>query len=198
MVGLQPTHTYKCSAERECSQTDMRNPSAAMLNEQGKCSALLTRVGFFDFAVFRTSCNVSHNVTVVCQHKQKAKVLFHNNMSDMKVSKISGFYRLQLFSSCGVGWFLVDNVCITISRCLNCTEILTAKEHCEDQGWQNCTEILTAQEHCEDQGGQLAYHMLNNWTFIRPAIIVGKNKEQTVFWDIYNFLKPSRSFFNSV
>ena len=60
--------------------------SHAMLDEQGKCSALLTRKGFFDLVIFRTQCKVSHRVGVVCQHDQKTNSKFSNNMSDIKVS----------------------------------------------------------------------------------------------------------------
>ena len=76
---------FMCSAERKCSKTDI-NTSAAMLLKEGKCSALLTREGFFDFVIFRTPCKESYPVAVVCQHKVKMNIMFTNNLSDVKVS----------------------------------------------------------------------------------------------------------------
>ena len=136
--------------ERECSKIDTGSPSAALLNEEGKCSALLTREGFFDFVVFRTQCNVSHNVMVVCQHDQETKCLLNNNMSDIKLSQNGSFYSLQVFLSCDAGWFLVDNVCITFSYCPNNSNDFTG--------------------YCADQDGQLSYHWPKRGLFVIPKI----------------------------
>ena len=104
MVSKHPAATFECSAEH-CPQTDADGASHAMLKDTGKCSALLTREGFFDFGVFMINCGISYNVTLVCQHDQKANVILHDNMSDVKASIVGEFYSLQVFSSCDVGWF---------------------------------------------------------------------------------------------
>ena len=128
-----------------------------MWNVKGKCSALLTREGFFDFVVFRTQCNVPHNVAVVCQHDQKANLLLHDNKSDIKVSRVGVFYSLQVFASCDVGWFLVDNVCVNVYLC------------------QGCLNNIAAHEQCAIQCGQLAYNILNNVTTSSQGTILSKN-----------------------
>ena len=87
-----------------------------MFYDHGKCSALLTREGFFDFLVFKTQCSVPHSVAVVCQQNKKRNILFNNNMSDIKLSWNDGFHSIQVFSSCDPGWFRVDNVCINFHR----------------------------------------------------------------------------------
>ena len=139
-----------------------------MLSDQGKCSALLTREGFFDFNIFRTHCNVSHNVTVVCQHDQKANTVFANSMSDIQISTADGFYSLQLFSSCNSGWFLVDNVCINFYHC------------------PRCYNNIDAHEQCSKYGGQLAYHILNNVTINTPGNLLAKHTKLALFFDMFH------------
>ena len=138
-----------------------------MWKDKGKCSALLTREGFFDFVVFRTQCDDPHSVTVVCQHDQKATILHHNNMSDIKVSNVGLFYSLQVFASCDAGWFLVDNVCVNFY-------------HCPD-----CSNNMAAHEQCAIHGGQLAYHVLNNVTSSSQGNILDKNTELSQFWGMF-------------
>ena len=167
---MQPTATINCSAQRGCNQSDVFDKSIGMLYDKGKCSALLTRDGFFDFFVFRTQCDVAHNVSVVCQHDQKAKVLLHNNMSDIKVSTVGRFNILQVFSSCDVGWFLVDNVCVNIYNCAF------------------CSRDTIADEECIEHGGHLAYHVLNNVTISSPKYILYKNTELSLFWGMFHHM----------
>ena len=139
-----------------------------MLNDLGKCSALRTREGFFDFIVFRTHCNVSHTVAVVCQHSQKVNIVFNNSMSDIKISTADGFYSVQVFSSCNSGWFLVDNVCINFY-------------HCPD-----CFSNVEAQEQCRKYGGQLAYHILSNVTINTPGNLLAKHTKLALFWNMFH------------
>ena len=169
MIRFQASATYKCSAERDCSQTDVIRTSSSMFNRQGKCSALLTREGFFDFVVFKTECTISHNTVVVCQHDQDVNVTFSNNMSDIKVSTVDGLYSLQVFSSCDVGWFLVDNVCINFYHC------------------PGCTSNTAAHEQCEEHGGQLAYNILNNMTIDNTPVgyKLDKNTKLSLFWQMF-------------
>ena len=144
------------------------NSSSLMLNDQGQCSALLTREGFFDFNVIRTHCNVSHNVAVVCQHDLKANIVFNNNMSDVKVSIDDGFYRLEMFSSCDIGWFRVDNMCINFYRC------------------PNCLSNAEAHKQCVEHNGHLAHDILRNVTVIQPGDILAENTELSLFWDMFH------------
>ena len=148
VISSQPTARFNCSAEGKCSQIDVMNSSSLMLNDQGQCSALLSREGFFDFNVIRTHCNVSHNVAVVCQHDQKVNTVFNNNMSDVKVSINDGFYRLEVFSSCDIGWFRVDNMCINFYR------------------YPNCLSNAEAHKQCVEHNGHLAHDILRNVTVI--------------------------------
>ena len=138
-----------------------------MLNDQGKCSALLTRKGFFDFVIFRTQCNISYQVAVVCQHEQKVNILFNNAMSDVKVSMLTAFYSLHVFSSCDVGWFMVNNVCINFYHC------------------PNCRHNTAAHVQCVTHGGHLAYYVLNNVTLIKPGNILGKNTDLSLFRSMF-------------
>ena len=134
-----------------------------MVYDQGKCSALLTREGFFDFIVLRTQCSVSHSVAVVCQHNNKVSLVFSNNMSDIKLSLVDGFYSLQLYASCDPGWFRVNDVCI------NFFQLIT----------MNC------QQH---NGGQLAYHVLKNVTISAPGNILDKNTKLSLFFDMFHHM----------
>ena len=157
-----------CPAEGNCSQIDVMNSSSAMLNDQGQCSILLTREGLFDFNVIRTHCNVSHNVAVVCQHDQKANIVFNNNMSDVKVTLADGFYRLEFLSSCDIGWFRVDNMCINFYHC------------------PHCSSNAEAHKQCVEHEGQLAHDILNNVTVITPGNILAKNTVLSLFWDMFH------------
>ena len=125
--------------------------------DQGRCSALLTREGFFDFIVLGTQCNVSHSVAVVCQHDNKVSLAFSNNMSDIKVLLVDGFYSLKLFASCDPCWFRVNYVCINFFRLI----------------------AMNCQEH---NGGQLAYHVLKNVTISAPGNILDKNTKLSLFF----------------
>ena len=169
VVSVQPI--FKCSPTRLCDQAAEVDTSLAMWNDTGKCSALLTREGFFDFVVFSTHCNVSHKVSVVCQHDRDANVLMHNNMSDVKVSTSGGIYSLQMFSRCDVGWFLVDNVCISFYHC------------------PLCFDNTAANRQCETHGGQLAYHVLNNVTSSTKGNTLEKNTELSLFWRMFHHME---------
>ena len=138
-----------------------------MVYDQGKCSALLTKEGFFDFRVFKTQCNVRHSVAVVCQHDMTSNRVFSNNMSDIKLSLVDGFQSIQIFSSCDPGWFMVDDVCINFYHC------------------PGCMNNYKAHEHCFMHGGQLAYHLLNNVTFSTPGNKLDKNTKLSLFWDMF-------------
>ena len=167
---MQPSAVFKCSAERECSQMDVVSSPLTMLNDKGKCLALFTREGFFDFIVFRTPCNIAHNVAVLCQHNHKATDLLHDSMSDIKISAAGGFHSLQVFSSCDVGWFLVDNVCVNFY-------------HCPD-----CLSNTIAHEQCEKHGGLLAYNILRNVSIIAPGNVLDKNSELSLFWGMLHHM----------
>ena len=170
VISIQPTATYKCSAKARCTQTNMTHTSYAMRTDKGKCSALLTREGFFDFVIFRTECNVSHNVMVVCQHDHRAK--FSNSMSDIKVLRIDGFYSLQVTSSCNTGWFLVNNVCINFTYC-----------------YYACPNNTSAQMNCEIFGGQLAYHVLKNVKVTSPGNLLDNNTELSLFFEMFHHIE---------
>ena len=167
VISWQPTASFTCSAERKCFQTDEVITSNAMFSNQGKCSALLTREGFFDFVIFRTPCNVSHPVAIVCQHEHKKSIAFNNNISDIKVSIVDGYYSLQEFSSCDAGWFMVDNMCINLYQC------------------QNCTDNSEAHGKCVAHGGQLAYHALTNVSLIAPGNILSNNSCLSLFFGMF-------------
>ena len=167
VISSQPTASFDCSAEGKCSQIDVMNSPSVMLPDQGHWAALLTREGFFDFTVIRTHCNVSHNVAVVCQHDQKANIGFYNNRSDVKVSIDDGIYRLEVFSSCEIGWFRVDNMCINFYLCRNCS-------HAE------------AHKQCAEHEGQLAHDILRNVTVMTPEHILANNTELSLFWDMFH------------
>ena len=164
---MQPIAKFDCSAQKRCTRSDKLDIDLAMWKDKGKCSALLTREGFFDFVVFRTQCDVPHNVTVVCQHDQKASIVLHNNMSDIKVSRVGLFSRLQVFVSCDVGWFLVDNVCVNFYHCLD------------------CSNNLAAHAQCAIHGGRLAYNVLNNVTSSSQGNILSTNTELSQFWGMF-------------
>ena len=138
-----------------------------MFKDQGNCSALLTREGFFDFVIFKTPCHISHPVAVICQHKYKKNIAFHNNMSDIKVSMVNGYYSLQEFSSCDSDWFLVDDKCINLYHC------------------QTCKSNSDAHRQCVEHGGQLAYHVLTNVTVIPPLNILGDNLGISQFFKMF-------------
>ena len=116
--------------------------SFAMFNDHGQCSALLTREGFFDFTVVRTHCNVSHNVAVVCQHEQNVNTAFNNTLSDVKVSLADEIYSIKMFSSCDIGWFKVDNMCINFYQCSSCS-VAEAHEQCVAQSGHLAMTYLT-------------------------------------------------------
>ena len=188
VVSLQPTATFDCSAQRGCIESDKSNIYPAIWKNEGKCSALLTREGFFDFVVFRTKCDAPYNVTVVCQHDRRTNAFLHNNMSDIKISTVGGGYSLQVFSSCGAGWFLVDNVCVNLYYC------------------PDCSNNMAAHEKCVKHGGQLANRVLNNVTITAPGNTLGKNTQLSLFWGMFHHMddiSPSpretfKSFLNVV
>ena len=170
VVSIQPTVSFKCSVRRKCSETEVDNTSAAMLDDRGKCSALLTREGFFDFVTFRTQCDRSFPVSLVCQHKTKT-IVFNNDLSDIKVSTVDGFYSLRVFSSCDAGWFVVDNMCINIYQCKQCK-----------------TSNITAHEQCVTHGGYLADRIFKNTsiTKISKGYMLNHNSSLLMsFWDMF-------------
>ena len=170
LVSMTPMVNFHCSAERECLETAVMSTSAALLRGEGKCSALLTREGFFDFVISRSPCEESSTVALVCQHKIKMETVFNNNLSDVKVSPVNGFYRLQIFSSCGNGWFMVDNMCINIYEC----------QHC-DKG------NIVARRQCVKHGGYLADRILKNKTtlyYYGTYLLNYKSTFYISFWDV--------------
>ena len=178
--SIQPQIRVDCTSERQCTQTDLDNTSSSMFLDQGKCRALLTREGFFDFRILPTQCNVSHNVTVVCQHNVNENFVFTSNMSDIKLSLVDGFYSMQIFSSCDPGWFMVDDVCINFYICPTCTN---SEEH----------------EQCSRFGGQLAYNVLKNVTISTLGNKLDKNTKLSFFWDMFHHVEdispPARETF---
>ena len=138
-----------------------------MIHDQGKCSALLTREGFFDFLVLKTPCHVPQSVAVVCQHNATRNLVFNNNMSDIKLSMDDGFQSIQIFSSCSSGWFMVDDVCTNFYHCPDCMNNRNAHEQCS--------------RHC----GQLAHHLLNNVTISTPGKKLDKNTKLSLFWNMF-------------
>ena len=156
------------------------NISSVMVLEEGKCSALLTREGFFDFLVFKTQCNVSHRVALVCQHNNRVNLVFSNNMSDIKLSLVNGFQSIQMFSSCDPGWFMVDDVCINFY-------------HCPD-----CMNNRDAHEQCSVHGGQLAYHLLNNVTISTPGSKLDKNTKFSLFWGMFHHVEDISSLLGNI
>ena len=186
LVNMQPVDKFQCSVERQCSQTRMTTTSFHKQDDQGKCSALLTREGFLDFVIFRTQCNVSHNVGVVCQHSQTEKnIEFSNNMSDVKVSMVDGFYSLQMFSRCDAGWFTVDDICINIYRCESTdNDEFNVDKKTYYKG--TCINNTEAQEQCHMHGGQLAYRMLKNATFTAPENTLNRDTKLSLFfWSMF-------------
>ena len=170
------TMSADCNVEKACSETGVTAASASMLHEQGRCSALLTREGFFDFFIFRTECNVSHPVALVCQYSMKNGTMFNNDKSDVKVFKVNGFYSLQVFSACDIGWFMVDNMCINIYFC------------------QGCKSNKDADEQCHKQGSYLANKILNNVTITSPGNIVRNNTELSLFWGMFHHIGETQTF----
>ena len=169
-ISMEPTARIHCTGERECSQIDLVNTSSPMVHDWGKCSALLTRDGFFDFLVCTTQCNVRHSVAVVCQHNMARNFVFSNTMSDVTVSLVNGFQSIQIFSSCDPGWFMVDDVCISFYHC------------------PGCRNNMDAREQCSVYGGQLAYNLLNNVTIHRLGIKLYKSIKLSLFWGMFPHL----------
>ena len=166
---MQPTTTFHCSLGRNCSQYKMID-TFPMLNDTGKCSALLTRKGFFDFVIFRTHCNTSYNVRVVCQRDNTIKEDLYNNMSDIKISNINGYHSLQAFSSCDAGWFLIDNVCVNF--------------YPHPASSNNTATHMQ----CAKHGGQLAYNVLKNVTITTPGNTLDSNTELSLFWQMFHHM----------
>ena len=178
-ISMQPTDRIQCNGERECSQIDQVNTSSVMEHAEGKCSALLTREGFFDFLVFKTQCNVSHSVAVVCQHNNGVNLVFNNSMSDIKLSLVDGFQSIQMFSSCDPGWFMVDDVCTNFYHCPDC---MNSDAHAQ----------------CSVYGGQLAYHLLNNVTISTPGNKLDKTTKLSLFWDMFYHMEDINGSFGSI
>ena len=169
VLSPRPMVSFKCSAGRKCSETEVDDTSVAMLDDQGKCSALLAREGFFDFVIFRTQCDRSFPVSLVCQHKSKM-IVFNNDLSDIKVSTVDGFYSLRVFSSCDLGWFMVDNMCINIYQCTQCN-----------------INNTVAHEQCVKHGGYLADRIFKNITITRTSQGYMLNHISSLsmsFWDM--------------
>ena len=170
VVSLQPMVRFKCSAGGECSETEVDNTSVAMLDDQGKCSALLAREGFFDFVIFRTQCDRSFPVSLVCQHKPRT-IVFNNDLSDIKVTTVDGFYSLRAFSSCDLGWFMVDNMCINIYQCAQCK-----------------ANNSVAHEQCVKHGAYLANRIFQNITIINSSEGYMLNLSSTLSMSFWNML----------
>ena len=172
LLSIQPVVRFQCSNEEECLKNNPGvNTSSEMVHDQGKCSALLTREGFFDFLVFKTQCSVPYNVAVVCQHNNFGDLAFSSNISDIKLSMVNNFHSLQVFSSCDPGWFKVDDVCINFYMCPDCRN-----------NW-------AANNQCKKHGGQLAHRILNNVTISTPGNILDKSTKLSLFWDLFPHTK---------
>ena len=166
-ISIQPQIRVDCTHERQCTEIDLDNTSSLMFHDQGKCRALLTREGFFDFRVLPAPCNTSHSVAVVCQHNVNENLVFTSNMSDIKLSLVDGFHSIQIFSSCDPGWFMVDDVCINFYLCPKCTNNQARKQ-------------------CSMFGGQLAYNVLKNVTISSPENKLDKNTKLSLFWHMFH------------
>ena len=164
-----PTTSLVSISSRPCGAECFS--TAAMLSNRGKCSALLTREGFFDFVLFKVNCNVSHQVALVCQHKRNTDILYNNNTSDIRVSANDGFYSLQIYSSCDVGWFKVGNLCINIFRCLH------------------CINNTVAQSQCLKYRSKLAHQILHDVTTIAPGYTLHNNTELSFFWSMFHHVR---------
>ena len=123
---------------------------------------------------------MSHNVALVCQHSEKVNLVFSNNMSDIKISLVDGFHRIQVFSSCDPGWFMVDDMCINFYFC------------------QDCANKFASHKQCQIHGGQLAYRLLNNVTVSTPGNILDKNTKLSVFWDMFYHVEDMSPPFRDV
>ena len=174
-ISIHPLIRVHCTGERQCTQTNLDNTSV-IFHDQGKCKALLTREGFFDFRVLPTLCNVSHGVAVVCQQDAKGNLAFTSNMSDIKISLVDGFHSIQVFSSCDPGWFMVDDVCINFYLC------------------PNCKNNIEAHEVCSMFGGQLAYHVLKNVSINTPRNKLDKSTKLSLFWDMFHHMEDLSPF----
>ena len=167
---MQPAVSFGCTDKSSCSEAEKIHSPVATMHDQGKCSALLTRDGFFDFVIFRTDCITPQLVAVVCQHEVKESNGFSNTMSDIKITAVDGFYSLRTYSSCAVGWFMVDNMCINIFQCLNCTIV-------ED-----------AREQCGKYNSQLAFQILKNVSITSPSGTLDGNtklSKLSLFWYMF-------------
>ena len=106
-------------------------------------------------------------------------------MSDIKVSVTGGYSSLQVFSSCEVGWFMVDDMCINIYPCLSIKS--------SEQGY-SCVNTAVAQEHCVKYGGHLAHRVLNNVTITKPTNTLNKNTKLWLFWDMFHHIGDMKEF----
>ena len=173
-ASIQPVATVHCTSEGHCVRLNLSNTlntSSVNFYHHGKCTALITREGFFDFLVVRTPCDVSHSVAVVCQHDVKGNLVSTSNMSDIKLSLVGGFHSIQMFSSCDPGWFMVDDVCINFYLC------------------PSCTNNIEAHKQCSMFGGQLAYHVLKNVTISTPRNKLDKETKLSLFWDMFHHME---------
>ena len=173
-ASIQPVATVHCTSEGHCVRLNLSNTlntSSVNFYYHGKCTALITREGFFDFLVVRTLCDVSHSVAVVCQHDVKGNLVSTSNMSDIKLSLVGGFHSIQMFSSCDPGWFMVDDVCINFYLC------------------PSCTNNIEAHKQCSMFGGQLAYHVLKNVTISTPRNKLDKETKLSLFWDMFHHME---------
>ena len=96
-------------------------------------------------------------------------------MSDIRVSLVDGFHSMQSFVSCDRSWFVVDDMCITFYLC------------------PNCTNKRTWHEQCQNHGGQLACHVLNNVTVITPGMLLDKQTNLSLFWNMFHQVEDMTS-----
>ena len=166
-ISIHPLAKLACRAKTKCSATDLEDISSAMIYDQGTCSALLTREGFFDFLTFKTQCNSTHKVGLVCQHEERRNYVLGNNMSDVKISIINGFYSIRVSTSCDVGWFMVDNMCINIYPC------------------SDCINTSVAQRNCIKHGGNLANRIFNSTKASQTDELI-RDIKLTLFWGMFH------------
>ena len=96
-----------------------------------------------------------------------------------------GYSSLQVFSSCEVGWFMVDDMCINIYPRLSIRSFELV---------YNCTNTTLAQQHCIKYDGHLAHRVLNNVNITKPGKTLDKNTKLSLFWDMFHHIRDMSQF----
>ena len=95
-----------------------------------------------------------------------------------------GYSSLQVFTSCEISWFMVNDMCINIYPCLSIKSF--------EQSF-SCVNNNEAQEHCIKYGGHLAHRVLNNVTISESSNTLNKNTKLSLFWDMFHHIDDIRS-----